>query len=63
MRDDWRPTPKRGRLIRTVRDKNGITWHYDHNRKEWVKGRWRSDAALKQVKTTVEKGNGTERGK
>ena len=53
MKDDWRPQLKtRAKTIRTVRDKNGNPWHYDHNEKKWVEGMWSAKAKLKAVKNS-----------
>ena len=63
MRDDWEPVLKGrfpGGVRRTVRDRNGVPWHYDHNRKEWVQGMWNSNAALKSDNARNEEDNGTE---
>jgi len=50
MLDDW--NPKRtgrfpGGVRRTIRDRKGNPWHYDHNLKKWVEGMWSDRAALK----------------
>jgi len=51
MRDDWRPKAKTSaRAIRTVCDRRGVLWHYDHNEGKWVEGRWTVKAKLKAVK-------------
>ena len=66
MRDDWRPVRKGGfpgGVRRTVRDRNGDPWHYNHNLKEWVPGMWNSKAALKPANDRNEEDNGTECGK
>lgn len=51
MRDDWRPKAKTSaRAIRTVCDRRGVLWHYDHNEGKWVEGRWTTKAKLKAVR-------------
>lgn len=65
MRDDWKPVRKGGfpgGVRRTVRDRNGVPWHYDHNRKEWVEGMWNSKAALKLANNRKDEGNDKKRG-
>jgi len=63
--DDWKPDYSgRGRpgVKRTVRDRNGVPWHYDHNLKRWVEGMWTSKAALRPGKQRKEEGNGKKSG-
>ena len=53
MKDDWRPKAKTGtKTIKTVRDRKGVLWHYDHNEGQWVEGRWTAKAKLKAVKNS-----------
>jgi hypothetical protein len=60
MRDDWKPEHKGGfpgGVRRTVRDRKGNPWHYDHNKKEWVPGMWKSSAELKPENKRKEQSN------